>query len=245
MEGNIMRSKLSPRMALVLASLFLCLGGTGTARAALTATSLTTNKGCGSGVANFSPGESIAITFSVTQGSADTSHLTLTILNGMTTSTLFNSNVTGSHTFQIIGTIGSNTGDRTLTLKATAVAPTTGTVADKTCVYSVTSATQTLTGSVQTQRGCNVTFQSGDVISYFVTSSLSAHAHVELASPSNPQVLFDGDVPAGTSLVAQRTASSTTGQRTITLTLTKTGFTTVMDTCIYNVQSTPFLRTGP
>jgi hypothetical protein len=247
MEGTIMRSKFSPRVALVLTSLFWCLGGSGIARAALTAASVTTNQGCDPGT-SFKPGDSITISFSVTQGASDTSHVTLTLQNGSTMSTLFNQNLMGPVSpsdFPISGTIGSNTGTRTLTLTVTPISPTTGSQITKMCSYTVVSATQTLTGNVQTQRGCDVTFQPGDVISYFVTSSLPAHAHVELSRTGSMQVLFDGDVPAGTSPVAQRIASSTTGLRTITLTLTKTGFTTVMDTCTYNVQSGIFSPTRP
>jgi hypothetical protein len=235
-----MRSKLNSRGALVLATLFLCLGAGNSAHAALTSANVTTNKGCGSG-ATFTVGDSIAITFSVTQGSSDTSHLTLQLQNGSTTSTLFNQNVMGSHTFQISGTIGSPSGTRTLTLNATPVSPTTGSPITKTCSYTVMSSQQTLTGSVSTQRGCGVTFMPGDVINYFVTSSLSAHATVVLTRANvAPQTLFDGDVPAGTSFVAQRVASSTTGTRTITLTLTKSGFPTVTATCTYDVQGGGF-----
>jgi hypothetical protein len=235
-----MRSKLISRGGLVLATLFLCLGGTNSAHAALTSAGVTTNKGCGS-AASFAIGDPIAITFSVTQGTSDKSHLTLQLQNGTNTSVLFNSDVTGSHTFQINGTIGSPTGTRTLTLTATPVSPTTGTQITKTCSYTVTSSSQTLTGSVRTQRGCGVTFMPGDVINYLVTSSLSAHATVVLTRAGVPaQTLFDGDVPAGTSLVAQRSASSTTGTRTITLTLTKTGFPTVTATCTYDVQGGGF-----
>jgi hypothetical protein len=244
MEGKIMRNKLSPRVALVLASLFLCLSGTGIACASLMSAAVTTNQGCDPGT-NFAPGDPIAITFSVTQDASDTSHLTLTLQNGNNTFLLFDQDVMGSQSIQIDGTIGSTTGQRTLTLTATPVSPTTGSPITTMCSYTVMSSSQTLTGTVQTQRGCGVTFQPGDVISYFVTSSLPAHAHVDLASPDGPQVLFDGDVPAGTSLVAQRIASSTTGMRTITLTLTKTGFTTVTTTCSYNVQNTGFSPTRP
>jgi hypothetical protein len=235
-----MRSKLISKGGLVLATLFLCLGGTNSARAALTSADVTTNKGCGSG-ASFAVGDSIAITFSVTQGTSDTSHLTLQLQNGSTRSSLFNRDVMGSHTFQISGIIGSPSGTRTLALTATPVSPTTGMQITKMCSYTVTSSTQTLTGSVRTQRGCGVTFMPGDVINYFVTSSLSAHATVVLTRANVPsQTLFDGDVPAGTSFVAQRVASSTAGTRTITLTLTKTGFPTVTATCTYDVQGGGF-----
>jgi hypothetical protein len=235
-----MRSKLISRGGLVLATLFLCLGVTNSAHAALTSADVTTNKGCGAG-ASFAVGDSIAITFSVTQGSGDTSHLSLQLQNGSTTSSLFNRDVMGSHTFQIFGTIGSPSGTRTLTLTATPVSPTTGMQITKPCSYTVMSSQQTLTGSVRTQRGCGVTFMPGDVINYFVTSSLSAHATVVLTRAGVPaQTLFDGDVPAGTSFVAQRAASSTTGTRTITLTLTKSGFPTVTATCTYDVQGGGF-----
>jgi hypothetical protein len=235
-----MRSKLISKGGLVLATLFLCLGGTNSAHAALTSADVTTNKGCGSG-ASFAVGDSIAITFSVTQGAGDTSHLTLQLQNGSTRSSLFNRDVMGSHTFQISGTIGSPSGTRTLSLTATPVSPTMGMQITKSCSYTVISSMQTLTGSVRTQRGCGVTFMPGDVINYFVTSSLSAHATVVLTRANVPsQTLFDGDVPAGTSFVAQRVASSTTGTRTITLTLTKMGFTTVTATCTYDVQGGGF-----
>jgi hypothetical protein len=240
MEVTNMRSKLISRGGLVLATLFMCLGAGNSAHAALTSAAVTTNKGCGSG-ATFVVGDSIAITFSVTQDSSDTSHLTLQLQNGSSTTTLFNRDVLGSHTFQISGTVGSPSGTRTLTLTATPVSPTTGTQITKMCSYTVTSSSQTLTGSVRTQRGCGVTFMPGDIINYLVTSSLSAHATVVLTRAGVPaQTLFDGDVPAGTSLVAQRVASSTTGTRTITLTLTKTGFPTVTATCTYDVQGGGF-----
>jgi hypothetical protein len=71
---------------------------------------------------------------------------------------------------------------------------------------------------------------------------------VTLTRPDGTTVLlFNGPVSAGDTTVATGTAGDPTGAgstRTLKLTLTKSGFTTVMSTCTYDVQPSNILAPG-
>lgn len=195
-----------------------------------------TNKGCGAG-ATFAIGESNQIIFSANQ----TVNATLTLMKpDGTTTTLFNSTLQAGVPRTINGVAGQPTGTRTLTL-------TSGSTSVP-CTYSVVSTSQVLTGSVRTNNGCDVTFLKGSTVSVIVNSSLDANAQVTLTRPDGSTVvLFNGPVSAGDTTVATGTAGDPTGAgstRTLRLTLTKPGFTTVMSTCRYDVQPANILSPG-
>jgi hypothetical protein len=195
-----------------------------------------TNKGCGAG-ATFVIGEANQILFSSNQ----TVNGTLTLMKpDGTTTTLFNSTMQAGTTYTINGTAGSPTGMRTLTLTSGSTSVT--------CTYTVGSSSQMLTGSVRTNNGCGVSFLKGNTINVIVNSSLAANAQVTLTRPDGTTVvLFNGPVSAGDTTVATGTAGDPTGAgstRTLKLTLTKSGFTTVMSTCTYDVQPSNILAPG-
>jgi hypothetical protein len=195
-----------------------------------------TNKGCGAS-ASFAVGETTQFIFSADQ----TVSATLTLLKpDGTTTTLFNGTLQAGVPQTISGTAGQPTGTRTLTL-------TSGTTS-VTCTYDVVSSSAVLTGSIRTNNGCGVSFLRGNPVSIIVNSSLDASAQVTLTRPDGSiSVLFNGPVAAGDTTVATGTAGDPTGPnstRTLSLTLTKPGFTTVTSTCTYDVQPPNTLSPG-
>jgi hypothetical protein len=229
-----MYSKLSHRMALALASLVLCLGGSVglTAQAAVTA-NLTIDKGCGS--TSYKVGDPISINFGATQPMGQIVHLTLALQNGSARTTLFDRDVTAPAQFQINGTIGQPAGQmRTLSLTASASGMTPQTL---TCTFTPGANQATLTGSVSTQNGCGVTFQVGQEVDFVVTSSQPADFNLVLQKPNGVSLTFTGSVPAGTTTVSTGTAGLPVGMRTLSLMLRSrtTGQTFTAPTCSYNV----------
>jgi hypothetical protein len=229
-----MYSKFSHRMALALASLVLCLGGSVglTAQAAVTA-NLTIDKGCGS--TSYKVGDPISINFGATQPMGQIVHLTLALQNGSARTTLFDRDVTAPAQFQINGTIGQPAGQmRTLSLTASASGMTPQTL---TCTFTPGANQATLTGSVSTQNGCGVTFQVGQEVDFLVTSSQPASFRLVFQKPDGTSLVFIGSVPAGTTTVSTGTAGLPLGMRTLSLKLQSltTGQTFTAPTCSYNV----------
>jgi hypothetical protein len=229
-----MYSMFSHRMALALASLVLCLGGSvgSTAQAAITA-NLTIDKGCGS--TSYKVGDPISISFGATQPMGQIVHLTLALQNGSARTTLFDRNVTAPAQFQINGTIGQPAGQlRTLALTATASGMTPQT---RTCTFTPGASQTNVTGSVSTQNGCGVTFQVGQEVDFVVTSSQPADFNLVLRKPDGTSLIFTGSVPAGTTTVSTGTAGLPVGMRTLSLMLRSqmTGQTFTAPLCSYNV----------
>jgi hypothetical protein len=197
---------------------------------------LETSKGCGSG-ASFQVGETTQFQFSANQTVSAT--LTLAKPDG-TTTTLFNGTLQADVPQTFTGTAGQPTGTRTLTLTSGATSVT--------CTYDVVSSGPVLAGSVRTNNGCDVSFLKGNPVSIIVNSSLDANARVTLTRPDGTtSLLFNGPVAAGDTTIASAPAGDPTGDgsiRTLQLTLTKPGFTTVTGTCAYDVQSADTLSPG-
>jgi hypothetical protein len=251
MEGNVMRSKCSTRVHLILASLLLLWGGSFRASHAVpptvTISGLTVNgqpRACGS-TTPITGGSTVCVLFTTNQsGFAEVflSPNNVRVCAG---------NVTPGPTWRCCFTFSSTpiTGNRSLTVTVTNSANETGSAS---CGFVVGSGSQTqLTGTIRTNKNqsatCNpnVTYFIGEQISFIVTSSLPAHATVRLTKPGgSPMVIFDGDVSAGTTTVTSGTVGSPTGQRTLNLTLTS-GSMTATDTCGYNVASGALAPTGP
>jgi hypothetical protein len=234
MEGSIMRSKLGLGVGLFLVSLSLLLSGSGSATACGNALQgfLTIDRGCD---ATYMVGDPIRVDF----GANKSARLRLIFQkDSFTPITLFDRIVFGPSHFVINGTIGRPAG----VIRRLSLVATTNFEQDiRNCNFHVQSNAQNLlTGSVRTNKGCNVAFGNGEAISIIVNSSHPAHARVTLNKPNGSGgttvlTLFDADVSAGDTPVFTGMTGSPTGTRTIDLLLTKPGFNFVIDRCQYSV----------
>lgn len=243
-----MRSKCSSRVHLILASLLLLWGGTFRASHAVPVVDITglevngTPQACGS--PNLVTGGSrVCVVFTTSEsGFAEVrlgpNNVLLCAGNVFPRSTPWRCCFTFSST--------PITGLRTITVRVTNSAGQSG---SDTCTLTVGSSAQNqLTGDVRTQNGCGVTFFNGNTVRIIVNSNMTARARVTLTKPdgmggTTTLLLFDSTVSPGDNLVAQGTAGSPFGMRTINLTLTA-GSMTFTDSCTYNVTASTLAPGG-
>jgi len=245
MEVNRVKDRFGRWVPLALASLLFLLGGS-SAHAALTAT-LTTDRGCG-GSATYQNGETIRVSYSVSEAASVT--ITLTRPDGFVLRPVFQQFVPAGVTRTYEATVGGVNGPRQLFLDAFSNTE----HASVECIYYGTGGTPNppppnpLTAQLETNKGCGPTavYSLGEQSIFRYRVSKSALVTLRLQRPDGTISTLVANQPlaAGVTGVVTGIIGAPLGQRILTLTAVA-GAETAQQQCTYTAQGSPGPGPGP